>query len=131
MTSEFEDCVQGIDKLMKYDEKLASGIIQQVWCLDSFETELHRILTGFTSTITNIHEENFSKTFDVEFESIAEATRFRNIVSMNRQLRVYTNRINMLGKLYPKPNIEEVKRKKEFLIKENCNSIRDQRKHSV
>jgi hypothetical protein len=119
------ECVEDINKMMDYDEKLAEGTILQVWCLNSFSNELERILTDFKYTLKSTHceDSNNSKTFDIDFESTSEASRFRQLVSMNRYIKVYINLINVSGYLYPKPDQESVKKKKEFLIKENCQGV--------
>lgn len=120
---QYIECVQDIDKLMGYDTKLAAGIIQQVWCLNSFDRELSRILDDFKVDVKNTYYEDFSKTFDIEFQSTSEASRFKHLVSMSRQIRVYTTCMSVDGQLYPKPNQESVNMKRDFLVKENCESL--------
>ena len=100
----YKECVEDIHRIMKYDEKLACGLILQIWCLNSYEDSFKNILSSLKHTIVNIDTDEHFKTFDVEFDSVQTGLQFKQKVSMSRQVRVYSNRINVCGKLYPKPN---------------------------
>lgn len=123
MQTTYEDCVESINLLLSYDEKITKGLILQVWCFESSEQTLRDIVLKYTGVVIDIQSKTFTKTLDIEFPTCDLSNEFKKCVANIKEIRVYTNSIVVGGRKYKKPEVHDIERRKQFLINENCGSF--------
>lgn len=117
----YRECVEDIENILLYTEKIARGLIVQIECKDECVPQLHSLLEKISRHLIKLERHPGEDVYDLEFDTCSAAMDFQKLIS-KRNIKIQKD-VRMCGRSYPKPTVNEIQTRKEFLIRENCLSL--------
>jgi hypothetical protein len=121
--SEYEECVDDVYKIFELQEKIANGLIVQMYYISFSESILQGLLASTKHNILNKRTNGHRTYIDIEFEDSETSKYFIENVPKNSNFSILTKEMMLSGNTVPKPSRADVVNRRNFLIGQNCDHL--------